>query len=463
MSVTRSSFNSSVSQEQENDDTIASTSTVHPESNTKEEESVKQTRGYNKSNGLLEVLDRDGRFSRFLKTLSSSSGNFQNDLSNPRNQVTLFAPTDKAFEEFHDRHDVSHEELQRILQYHIIPDIIDEADIKNSDALVTSFNSPELLNEPQRILIERKGNRLYLNSGVKVSEANLEARNGIIHVINEILEVPKSIPAQLKSFSDFSLFLRAIEKSGLEKEFHEPGLTVFVPSNAAFQSLGNTAVDYLLSPEGRKDLRYILLNHISPELIYAGDLKLPVDGRDIRDDILRHDREEFDEDFNERQSKRRENEPSFAHRRNDRNDYDDRLPSKRNDQRNWDNDFENRSSRNGGAKSAQIIKQNTIEKEEIESKGRHSKQNLDLEGDFEALDVYVVNYPSWVHGEKLSLRVLTDYRSSIDITVNRQARIIMADGIAENGVIHVIDRVLLPLDIQLPQLQWHEFNREQNY
>ncbi|ORY01403.1 beta-Ig-H3/fasciclin [Basidiobolus meristosporus CBS 931.73] len=352
-----------------------------------EQETIKQTRSYGKSNSIAEILSRDGRFSKLLKIFSSSNGSLQNDLADPRNQVTIFAPTDKAFEEFNQRRNASHEELEKILDYHIISDIIDEEDVYKSDALVTNYIAPELLNEPQRILIERKTGGLYLNYGTEISEANIEARNGIIHIIDQVLELPKSIPEQLGEFSQFSIFLKALEKSGLEKEFNEPGLTVFAPSNFAFKSLGPAAVDYLLSTEGREDLRYILRNHISPELIYAGDLKLPVDGRDARANKAESRGESFSDD----------NDDEYL----------------------------------------------TRPRAQIQGRG---------------IDTYRVKYPSWIRGEEIRLYVVTDYRNNIDVTVNGQARIVLADGVAKNGVIHVIDRVLLPVDVQLPKLQWHELN-----
>ncbi|ORY08246.1 FAS1 domain-containing protein [Basidiobolus meristosporus CBS 931.73] len=440
MSLSRALFDGPVGREQDKEEPVASTSATNNGNIVNEEETLKQTRGYNKASSVFEVLELDGRFSRFLKTLSSSSGNLQNDLSNPRNPLTIFAPTDDAFAEFTERYELPPDELQKVLNYHIIPDIIDEEDIQGSDAVATSYVTPKLLNEPQRILIERKGSRLYLNNGIKVSEANIEAKNGIVHVIRDVINLPKNILTQLNRYSEFSIFLKAIETSGLEKEFNEPGLTVFVPNNFAFKSLGHAALDYLLSPEGRKDLRFVLLNHISPELIYAGDLKLPADDRDARESRPRQD-----------------------------DGFNDRLPNHRgnNGNRDWDTDLTDRPYRHDrrgkeeSKSSSQAGKSiGTVDGERLDRSNRTVKNAGYVD---EPYDVYTVDYPSWVHGERLSLRILTDYKSSIDITINRQARVIIADGIAENGVIHVIDRVLLPPDLILPQLQWHEFDREQRY
>ncbi|KAK9768289.1 hypothetical protein K7432_001202 [Basidiobolus ranarum] len=425
MSTARSFFDFSGTKEHEEEEKNATISTpTDSVEKSSEEDEVKETRNYGKSNTVLEILDRDGRFSELLKSLSSSNSNFQNDLSDPRNQVTIFAPTDKAFEAFNKHHNVSREKLQKILDYHIISDIVDEEDIRKSDVLATNYITPELFNEPQRVLIERKGGHLYLNYGTKVSEANIEARNGIVHIIKQVLELPKSIPKQLEEFSQFSIFLKALKKSGLEKEFKEPGLTVFVPSNFAFKSLGRTALDYLFSSNGREDLRDILLSHISPELIYAGDLKLPADGRVAQNSIPRD------------------------------NDLEERLPNRRGNP-DTNNGNESRYRRDNGKQRAQ-------ESEDIEVTGRHNKKHSDYE-DFEDFDVYSIDYPSWIRGEKLVLRIVTDYKDNIDITINRQARVILADGIVENGVIHVIDRVLLLPDIQLPKLQWHEVKGEKDY
>ncbi|KAK9686416.1 hypothetical protein K7432_015172 [Basidiobolus ranarum] len=74
--------------------------------------------------------------------------------------------------------------------------------------------------------------------------------------------------------------------------------------------------------------------------------------------------------------------------------------------------------------------------------------------------IYKVDFPSKLCGEKFQLEVIDDeYHDEIEITVNRQARVLVADGVVENGVIHVIDRVLLPKGIKLPKILWHDFQR----
>jgi uncharacterized surface protein with fasciclin (FAS1) repeats len=72
----------------------------------------------------------------------------------------------------------------------------------------------------------------------------------------------------------FSTFQTALEASGLQGTFEDEGpMTVFVPSNEAFEALPAAAsVDMLLEPENRALLRRILAFHIVPERLEAASL-----------------------------------------------------------------------------------------------------------------------------------------------------------------------------------------------
>ena len=68
-----------------------------------------------------------------------------------------------------------------------------------------------------------------------------------------------------KSLPDFTTLVAAIEAAGVEDAVVNAGpLTVFAPTNAAFDKLPKGTVDDLLKSENKSKLAYILTNHVAP-------------------------------------------------------------------------------------------------------------------------------------------------------------------------------------------------------
>jgi uncharacterized surface protein with fasciclin (FAS1) repeats len=68
-----------------------------------------------------------------------------------------------------------------------------------------------------------------------------------------------------KSLPDFSTLVAAIEAAGVQDAVVNAGpLTVFAPTNAAFEKLPKGTVEDLLKPENKSKLAYILTNHVAP-------------------------------------------------------------------------------------------------------------------------------------------------------------------------------------------------------
>lgn len=68
-----------------------------------------------------------------------------------------------------------------------------------------------------------------------------------------------------KSLDDFSTLVTAIEAAGVQDAVVNAGpLTIFAPTNAAFDKLPAGTVDDLLKPENKQKLSHILINHVAP-------------------------------------------------------------------------------------------------------------------------------------------------------------------------------------------------------
>ncbi|ORX86091.1 hypothetical protein K493DRAFT_411366 [Basidiobolus meristosporus CBS 931.73] len=295
---------------------------------------------------VLEVLGRDGRFSKFLQKINQHNS-LEGDLGDPREEWTIFAPTDKAFSRLHKSHEkYSDEQLRKVLQYHVVQETLMEDEFETNSLIPTTFVSSRLDGHPQRLLIESYKNHYYIN-GVAIKETDLEARNGVVHVINEVILPPNRLLKQLKEISkEFSIFLKAVEKTGLEREFGESGVTGFIPTNYAFKSLGRKVLKHLFSSYGIVELRNLLLNHLSTKLIYSSDLKALL----RRGNLGRKKGSRRNGDFDQPPKRGRgRNPPSRRGRRSRDDERGGRYPPRHRDGRDWDDEPESRyPHRRGG-------------------------------------------------------------------------------------------------------------------
>ena len=122
--------------------------------------------------------------------------------------VTLFAPTDGAFNQLHQEtvYDLLKDitRLKRLLCYHIVPLALTIEEMKTlasplTDPLAAGIERETARREDERILevptisdevlVVTISNEVRVQ-GVPVSQANIEAKNGIMHVIERILWPP---------------------------------------------------------------------------------------------------------------------------------------------------------------------------------------------------------------------------------------------------------------------------------
>ncbi len=119
-------------------------------------------------------------------------------LANPNEQLTVFAPTDEAFaalqeslgEEEFNALLANQSELSNILLFHVVRGKVLAADIaagfeedEEIDALVAQTMLPG-----QPILITQDGEGNFYIGGARIITTDIEASNGIIHVIDAVLD-----------------------------------------------------------------------------------------------------------------------------------------------------------------------------------------------------------------------------------------------------------------------------------
>merc|ERR1712085_120476 len=109
-----------------------------------------------------------------------------------------------------------------------------------------------------------------------VIKANVQATNGVVHVIDGVLMPPsKNIVELASGDTDLSTLVTALKAGKLTTALSGTGpFTVFAPTNDAFAALPKATLAFLLKPANIKDLDSILEYHvINGSALYAEDLK----------------------------------------------------------------------------------------------------------------------------------------------------------------------------------------------
>lgn len=154
---------------------------------------------------------------------------------------TVFAPTDEAFAALlseigqTDINDVPVEVLEQILLYHVVPQNLNSTQI--ADGKVVTLQGEELT-------VSTMGG-IKINDVSVVMPYDVEASNGVIHTIDQVL-----VPATISQFvntilepayfnSNFSKLVSAVVKANLVATLLEAeGITIFAPDNNAFMASG---------------------------------------------------------------------------------------------------------------------------------------------------------------------------------------------------------------------------------
>ncbi|XP_054712252.1 transforming growth factor-beta-induced protein ig-h3-like [Uloborus diversus] len=206
---------------------------------------------------IPEVLFSDGRFRELSRIMLQS--NYVNDLRRG-GPYTLLAPTDEAFQS------ISAHELSRmtsdpdarmaLMKNHIlphtvcIPAVIDTHKMKTVDG--------------QRLQLSCNQSGVYVDDA-KVSSEQLVTQNGVISIISKVL-VPdraRSVMSLLERRPEqVSTFSRLLKKSGVESYLEKPNITVtvFAPSNYAFNQMSEEEFSRL--DDDHRKLEELMKHHV---------------------------------------------------------------------------------------------------------------------------------------------------------------------------------------------------------
>lgn len=193
-------------------------------------------------------------------------------LSEPFATLTVFAPTNAAFDAAATSlgTDINGilalPQLGEILKYHVLGSEVLAAAITNGQ-IVAPLSTLNTLK-----LTKTTTGDVYINQA-KVTTPNVDADNGVVHVIDEVV-LPIETVADKAIDGGFSTLVAAVVKAELLPAVSDPfiELTVFAPTNAAFDNLATALGTDLNGILALPNLADVLLYHVTPGNIVASSL-----------------------------------------------------------------------------------------------------------------------------------------------------------------------------------------------
>ena len=174
---------------------------------------------------------------------------------------TVFAPTDAAFAKVPkatlDALAADPAKLKAVLLYHVVPGRVTAADVVKLTSAKTA--------EGRSLGIKVVNGSVFVD-GAPVTTPDVEATNGVIHVINSVLipkeaTAPKTIVQTAVAAGSFKTLASLLKKAGLVGTLQGKGpFTVFAPTDAAFAKLPKATLAALAKNKAK--LRSVLLYHV---------------------------------------------------------------------------------------------------------------------------------------------------------------------------------------------------------
>ncbi len=194
------------------------------------------------------------------------------------NGMTLFAPTNAAFEAAGITSLPDQATLDAVLTYHLIDGVV-----MSNQLPVTTVAAPATVSTVGGdFYLSNMGNGVgvYINGNTMVTAVDIDpaaaksASNGVVHVIDRTLLPPSQDIVAIAIAGGFSKLAAALTEAGLVSTLQGAGpFTVFAPTDAAFDAL-YTALE-VSGPEGVADatLEAVLLYHVLGLRAFSSDLE----------------------------------------------------------------------------------------------------------------------------------------------------------------------------------------------
>ncbi|MFQ3646192.1 MAG: fasciclin domain-containing protein [Anaerolineae bacterium] len=247
-------------------------------------------------------------FSILLAAVQAADPSIVEALANPDANLTVFAPTDRAFVALLNGLGLSAEQLlanrtllNNVLRYHVV-----EGRISAAAAIEAQGSFVPTLLRGDDLLVSASNGVVYVDSS-RVITTDVNASNGVIHVIDTVL-LPdrvnaanataanrariaeaiaqnergyRTIYGNLLKFAEdgqFTILLAAVQNADRgvidALDSMSSSLTVFAPTDAAFLAAFNAlGLEPAAVIADRELLTNVLLYHVLPGRVFRGDLR----------------------------------------------------------------------------------------------------------------------------------------------------------------------------------------------
>lgn len=192
---------------------------------------------------------------------------------------TVFAPTNKAFEDFLKTtpyatlNDVPKNVLTQILLNHVVSGKVKSTDLSTGYVKTLATSATSGTNTMSMYVDLTSG--VKLNGVAKVTTADVMASNGVIHVVDAVINLP-TVVTHATANANFTSLVGALTKPG-QPNFVSilsgtGPFTVFAPTNAAFTELNTELAPGGIAGVSTANLTKVLQYHVVNGNILAASL-----------------------------------------------------------------------------------------------------------------------------------------------------------------------------------------------
>jgi transforming growth factor-beta-induced protein len=193
-------------------------------------------------------------------------------LTNPFSQLTVFAPTNDAFTAalaalgLTAGELLASPDLANILLYHVLGAEVVSGSLTNGQ-VATPLNNANTL----KVTID--GTDVFINQA-QVTAANLQADNGVVHVLNAVVLPSETVADIALGSTAHTTLVAAVVEARLLPALTNPfaELTVFAPTNDAFNDLATALGTDLAGILAHPQLTDILLYHVIGSEVLSTEL-----------------------------------------------------------------------------------------------------------------------------------------------------------------------------------------------
>lgn len=213
---------------------------------------------------IVDTAIANGRFTTLVAALQATG--LDATLADTASDFTVFAPTDEAFallgQETIDALLADTETLSDILTYHVI-----SGEVNASTAIGLAGTTVDMVNG-DALALSLDGSNLLVNTATVIT-TDIQTDNGIIHVIDAVLLPPadkgmptSSILETAIANGNFTTLVAALQATSLDTVLADESatFTVFAPTDDAFALIGEETINTLLA--NPDVLSNILLQHV---------------------------------------------------------------------------------------------------------------------------------------------------------------------------------------------------------